>query len=148
MKRHQTLIVVADGANARFFLHEGPGAGIRALTAHDRAEAHPASRDLGTDRPGRVHESATSGRSAMEAPDPHDQAEVAFATRLAASLPAIMAAEKADRLVLAADPRALGRLRAALPAPAAGALAATLDKNLVKLPAKELARHLEDVLAM
>lgn len=84
----------------------------------------------------------------MEAPDPHDQAEAAFVARLAASLPAIMAAENADRLVLAADPRALGRLRAALPAPAAGALAATLDKNLVKLPAKELARHLEDVLAM
>lgn len=149
MKPVVTLIIVADGANARFFRHEGPGTGLRALTARDTSEPHPASRDLGADRPGRTHESATQGRSAMEPPaDPHDLAETDFAARLAGELPAVMEAEGAERLIIAADPRTLGRMRAKLPAAAANRLSATLDKDLVKTPAKELAKHLEELLPM
>ncbi|MBK8457163.1 MAG: host attachment protein [Phyllobacteriaceae bacterium] len=144
-----TLILVADAAHARYFLHEGPGCGLKALPARDVSEPHKANRDLDADKPGRAFESATHGRSAYEPKrDSHALAEAAFLRRLAEGLPDIMKEEEAERLIVCADPKALGLLRGLLPTFAAERLAATLDKDLVKTPAKELAKHLEDLLAM
>lgn len=149
MKQVVTLILVADAANARYFRHDGPGHGIAALTARDGAEPHKPSRDIDADRPGRAFNSVGASRSAMEPRhDAHDLKEADFARRLAEGLPAIMVEEGAGRLIVCADPKTLGIVRGLLPVHAAERLAATLDKDLVKLPAKEVAKHLEDLLAM
>lgn len=149
MKPVSTLVLVADGAHARYFIHRGPGAGIAALPGRDIEEPHAASHELTSDRPGRAQASPGGARSAMEPHhDAHDLAEAGFARRLAEGLPEIMRAAEADRVIVAAPPRLLGTLRRHLPAFAADRLSATLDKDLVKTPAKDLAKHLEDLLAM
>jgi len=149
MKPVVTLILVADAANARYFLHEGLGHGIKALAARDVAEPHRPSRDIAADRPGRAFESTGARRSAMEPRhDAHDLKEAGFARRLAETLPDVMQAEGAERVIVCADPKTLGLVRGLLPVHAAERLAATLDKDLVKLPVKDMAAHLEDLLAM
>jgi protein required for attachment to host cells len=65
MRKTITWILVADGTRARIFRNEGPFKGLQ--PALDRAfeASAPPTRALGTDRPGRVRESANSERHAM-----------------------------------------------------------------------------------
>lgn len=149
MKPVSTLIVIADGENARFFRHAKPGAGLVADPSLDMSEKHQPSHDMGEARPGRTYQSHGAARSGMEPrSDPHEQAEVQFAHALAHHLDALMAADAADRLVIAADPKTLGVLRKALSPQTAGKLAATLGKDLVKTPVHDLPGHFADVLAL
>ncbi|MCP5432648.1 MAG: host attachment protein [Alphaproteobacteria bacterium] len=147
MKKIVTWIVLADGAHARFFANDGPGRGIKALAGLDLDETIPPGRDIVSDRAGRSFDSAGPGRSAMEPQtDPREEAKRRFLDRVAARL-----AEKAregafDRLVVAAPPRPLGELRAALAAPVKERLHAELAKDLTKVPVAELPVHLADVL--
>lgn len=149
MKPVSTLIVVADGENARFFRHAKPGAGLLADPSLDMTETHKPSRDIGEARPGRSYQSSGAARSAMEPrSDPHDLAEVQFAHALAHHLDVLMAAGEADRLVIAAAPKTLGVLRKALSPATSHLVAATLGRDLVKTPVHDLPGHFADILAL
>ena len=122
--------LVADGGRARLFERRLPAGPWHERIADAIEAANPPSRELGTDRPGRVQESATTARHAVEPrTDPHRAAKAAFAGRLAARLEATASAF--ERLLLVAPPAFLGELRTAL-GPAAGRkLAGSRDRDLI-----------------
>ncbi|MGG5822317.1 host attachment protein [Falsiroseomonas sp. HW251] len=134
--------LVADAGRARVFERRLPAGPWRERTEDALEAAHPPSRDLGTDRPGRVRESATTARHAVEPrTDPHRAAKAAFAARLAGRLED--ASVSYERLLLAAPPAFLGDLREALGEAARRKLHGTLAKDLTHVPLAELAMHLD-----
>jgi protein required for attachment to host cells len=148
MKAVKTWIVVADGARARILLNEGPGKGIHQLSAMD-AESHAASRELGSDRPGRVNESMGSTRHAIQPrSDWHVAGEQKFAIKIAQHLDARAAEDGFDRLVLVADPKTLGVLRDHLTKQCTALVTGEIAKDLTHVAIKDLASHLGDVLVV
>ncbi len=117
--RHKrTLIVVADGARARFL---EPSEDLRTLVPAEESDmlvpkARQPSRDLATDKPGRgFSPTRDGGRHGFEpVHDYHKLEKHKFAARLADTLDQACAARKFDRLVLVAPKRSLGELHALL----------------------------------
>lgn len=149
MKGTRTWIVVADGARARLFENTGPGKGLLPLDDGEMRGERAATRELGTERPGRVHDRMGPGRHAM-APrtDWHEQQKEDFLASVAARLDRAAADKAFDRLILVAPAKALGRLRAALGRDAAARVDGELAKDLTKTPAPDLTGHLGELIAL
>ncbi len=108
-----------------------------AIEIHNRP-----SRERGTERPGRTHESAGSARHAIEPKtDPHREAKHDFARHLAERLEA--QANRYVRLLLVAPPSFLGDLRELLGDEARKRLAGSLDKDLTRHALADIAGHLD-----
>jgi protein required for attachment to host cells len=117
-RRQRTLVVVADGAKARFL---EPSDDHKKLVPTENADmlapkARRPDRDLVTDKPGRGFSPARDGRRGRFDPphDPHKMEKHNFAARLAETLDRACSAKKFDRLVLVAPKRSLGELRTLL----------------------------------
>lgn len=137
------LVVVCDGAKAILLADAGIAPAPRLSVVESFAEPHPATSKLGTDRPGRAHESASTARSAMEETDLHAQAEAAFLGRLAERLDALVeAGDGPRRILLVAPPPALGTLREVLSEKVRQLVDGEIAKDLVKLPVDEIGRHI------
>ncbi|MEJ1157667.1 host attachment protein [Prosthecomicrobium sp. N25] len=137
MKAKKTWIVAADGARARLFAREGN----TFVQVHDgvfeggRDLAH----DVGSDRPGRTHESSGPMRHSVEPKiDYRDKVEAAFLDGVIARLEAERRAGNLDRLVLVAAPEALGHLRRAMPEPLAETVVGTIPKDLTHAPLEQV----------
>jgi protein required for attachment to host cells len=105
-------------------------------------QEHPSTSELGTDRPGRSHQSVGSHRSAMEETDLHDQAEEAFLADLVHRLDAALLSKEAKDLVIVAPPRALGALRKTYSDHIRTALIVEIDKDLTTMPVNQIEKHL------
>lgn len=144
-KAKKTWILVADGAKARILERLAPNATLH--PASDRcfseSEAREATRDIGTDRPGRVHESADTARHAMEPRvDWHRFAKEQFAKSVAAALEDAAKRKQYEALILIAPPQALGDLRNALGRHASALIESEVGKDLTNIPDHEIASHL------
>jgi protein required for attachment to host cells len=117
------------------------------LEVRDILEAppNPPTHEQGADRPGRSFESATTKRSAVEQTDWHEEAEVAFLVQVAAHLEKLCQAQKVQKLVLVAAPRALAVLRANMPACLSRKRVAEVDKDYTKHPISEVERLLAEL---
>jgi len=146
MKPKITLIAVADGAQARFYLHDRPGEAIRPAPFEAMGIVNPPTREQGTDRPGRTFNSVGAKRSAMETPDWHQQAEDRFAREVAGRIEGILGEEPAWRLVLVAAPETLGTVRQALSAQVRQRVLGEVAKDFAKVPDKRLNQALQDLL--
>lgn len=140
-----TWILVADGAKARLLERIGVNAPLTPVPATDfsEPEARTPTRDTGTDRPGRVRESANSARHAMEPRvDWHRYAKEQFARSVAGALEEAALQKKYEALILVAPPQALGDLRSALGRHARSLVAGEIAKDLTNLPDRDLPAHL------
>lgn len=135
------LVVVADGAKALLLADSGIPPEPKLTVVETVVEPHESTTAQGTERPGRVHESAGVSRSAVEGTDLHTEAETAFLKRLAGRLDALVSAGEVRRLLLVAPPKALGTLREALGS-ARSHVDGEMAKDLVKLPVDQIARHI------
>ena len=141
-----TWILVADGQRARLVENKGPGKGLQPVTAEPLLHPDPPSRDLGTDRPGRVAESVGGARHAVEPrTDPHRDEKRRFARELAERLDRAAAEGAYTRLILVAPPQMLGDLRDVLTSRTRALVAAEIDKDLTKATDAELTVHLDTV---
>jgi protein required for attachment to host cells len=140
--RQGTWVVVCDGRKTIIFENIGdeqfPDLRTRSALV---AEDEPTS-ELGTDRPGRVHQSVGSARSAVEQTDWHDQQEQEFLKALAARLDKAVLGKEVSHLVIVAPPRALGVLRKAYSQHVKGALVTEIDKDLASHPVPDIEKHL------
>jgi protein required for attachment to host cells len=140
-----TWILIADGAKARVLEQEGPEAPLVPASGKcfSESEARMPTREIGADRPGRVHESADTTRHAM-APrvDWHRYAKELFAKSVAEALEQAALEKKYEALILAAPAQTLGDLRAHLGKHAGALVAAEISKDLTNLPDHEIAAHL------
>jgi protein required for attachment to host cells len=141
MKNPIIWYVIADGARARIVHRQEYASGYTTELELQSTEAHRPSRAIRSDRPGRVGESASPARHAIEPRhDPHEEAKRAFAQEVAAALDRIDG--HFDQLVLVAPARILAELRAALSPPLREKLSGEVAKDLTKVPIGELGDHL------
>jgi protein required for attachment to host cells len=148
MVKHLKLwIVVADGEHARIVVPREDGV-LQTQERIDSKSAHLRSSDLGSDRPGRVHESASVARhSAEPRTDPHDAAKARFAEDLGHWILEASRNAAFDELLLVAPSHVLARLRESLDNPASDKLRGALAKDLTKIPDHELQPHLAEWVA-
>src|SRR5579864_9156884 len=110
----RTLIVVADGARARFFSPSADAKSLRAARQADMVspESRTPARNLKSDRPGRGFSAGGNPRRAAFEP-PHDYQKLEkhrFTQELAHSLDERCERREFDQLVLVAPHRSLGEL--------------------------------------
>lgn len=148
-RKPTTWVVVADGQQAQIYRLAAAGQALEPLAdgALSSASAHLRPRELGTDRPGRGASSAGAAPHTFEPRvDVHRLEQERFAQTVADRINAAAAQDSFDRLVIAAAPKTLGALRAALDGAASKRITGELSKDLMKIPAKDLLGHLADVL--
>jgi protein required for attachment to host cells len=140
--RQGTWVVVCDGRKTIVLENIGDEQypDLRTKSALE-AEDAPTSA-LGTDRPGRVHQSVGSARSGVEQTDWHDRDEQEFLHALAARLDKAVQAKAVTHLVIVAPPRALGVLRKAFSPHVKDAILAEIDKDLAAHPVSDIEKHL------
>jgi len=144
-----TLVVVADGARARFFENKGVGKGIEKAKLADMDGTRAPSRDIDADRPGRSWSGSGGGRHGMQPPtDAHEHAEAEFLREVAAAVEEDLTRGRHDRIVVVAAPRALGSLRTLYGSRTKAAIAGEVDKNIVDADMDAVARAIEHVLAV
>jgi protein required for attachment to host cells len=131
-------IVVCDGRKALILENAGdakfPNLKMRETYDHDSKPTHA----LGTDQPGRSHQSVGHHRSAVTQTDWHDQAERSFLHMLAARLQEAVADRQTKALVMIAAPRALGMIRDEYSPALQRAITREIAKDAVKLPIHEI----------
>ncbi len=144
MRGKRTLVIQADGANARFLENTGIGKGLRELAQLSAAAVVGEAVEF-ADAPGRSRAAPGMARHAVDPrSDEEEQARERFADAVVERAQALWRKTRFDRLVLSAEPRMLGLLRAKLPQAMADAVAVALDKDLLKVPARDLPRHYEN----
>lgn len=144
MNESVTWIVVADSARALIF---SPVPHDHSHLLLIREMKHPESRshihNLVGDRPGSMFERVGNVRRAMTAPtNPKDVQKNRFCRQLADHLDSARTHNRMGRLVLVAEPRFLGELRAQLSAPTSRLVTFQIGKNLTQLTPREIQTHL------
>lgn len=149
MQPTRTWILLADGAQARLLRNLGPGKGLEELTPGTVEFPHPPNREIDSDKPGRVQDSAGPGRHSMEPHiTPHEKLKMDFAKALADGINAADNKGRFDRLIVAAPPKVLGELRQKLSKTARGKLLRELDKDLIGSNDKQLKAQFADDLLL
>lgn len=149
MARTVTWIVVADGQRARILSNAGPGQGLEEVPGGEFEGDDRQGREIMADRPGRTFDSGGQGRHSKEPhTDPRQVVEEGFLRRVLDHLATAANRNAFDRLVLVAEPRALGFLRKHLATPLQQRLHADLDKDLTKIPTQDLPGHLDSLLRL
>jgi len=135
-------VIVCDGRKALILENSGdekfPNLRMREVREHDDASTH----SQGVDVPGRVHQSLTAARSAVEQTDWHDLAERNFLQALVRHLDAALTGKLVDKLIVVAPPRALGVLRRAYTPALQHAVSVEIDKDWVRMPIHEIEEKL------
>jgi protein required for attachment to host cells len=136
------LVLVGDGRKALFLRNKGTPRDVELIVERELHHENPATRDQGSDRPGRKPGADGVSQSAIEQTDWHDQAEERFAAEIADTLYEMEHAQKFDELVVVAPPRLLGNLRAALHPEVSQCIVAEVAKDLTSHPVPEIAKVL------
>jgi protein required for attachment to host cells len=143
--RPRLWIAIADGEHARIVVQQAPEGGLHTSHEITSPDAGEQSRDLGSDRPGRVHESMGQTRHAI-APkhDLHAMRKAEFLKSVAKQIDEAAGKDAFDSLVLVAPSHEIGILRDALGRQASDMLVGTLGKDLTKVPDHDLKSHLAE----
>lgn len=139
---HDAIVFVGDGRKALFLRNEGDEKFLNLKTERVFVDQNPASREQGSDKPGRAFPSVGTQRSAMEPTDWHDLEEHRFARDVAAALERLVRERKVKAVVVAAPPRTLADLRQAFHADVKSRIIAEIDKDFTKQPVYEIEKHL------
>lgn len=110
---HHDWLIILDGRKFLAFENVG-GADRPMLRLHleSLAEDEP-TRNLGTDRPGRVYESSSGTKiSAVEATDWHEAAEREFVAGCTRTLAGLVAEDRVKQAIVVAPARAMAAFRA------------------------------------
>ncbi len=128
-----TRVLVADGAHAMVLRNDGDGAfpNLRLERAYE--QDNPATRDQGSDKPGRTNDSL-GRKSAMETTDYHRIAEDRFVQRIANDMAKDLQAGEFTSFVLAAPAIALGEFRKAASSALAEVTIMEIAKDLTNHP--------------
>ena len=83
---HNALVLIGDGQKALFLRNKGTAHQVRLEVEQVLEQDNPATREQGTDRPGRSVSTVGTARSAVEEVDWHHIAKERFAGEIAAAL--------------------------------------------------------------
>lgn len=145
---HGGVVFVGDGRKALFLRNDGDEKYPYLKTEKVYLDDNPATREQGTERPGRVSEAAHGAqRSAVGQADWHEIEEQQFARRVAALLEELIRSSRSRALVVVAPPRTLAELRDALHADVSALILAEINKDLTKHPVGEIEKYLTEAAA-
>lgn len=136
-------IIVSDARKALLLENEGDEVFPNLKTREVREHEEASNRALGSDEPGRVHQSAASFRSSVEPSDRHEEAERNFILALTERLHELVSSGGAKGLIIVAPAHALGLIRKSSSAAVKAAVRAELDRDLTHLPVYEIEKHLQ-----
>lgn len=139
------VVLVGDGRKALFLRNRGTAIDPRLETEQVLKQDNPATRDQGTDRPGRRHDTGPSHRSALEETDWHALGEDRFAATVAAALHRSLLDGRLEQLIVIAPPSTLGVLRSKLTHEVAERVIAEIPKTLTGREVPEIQRLLTGV---
>lgn len=144
-----TWILVAHRSGARLFENKGPGKGLNLVSDIPHPEGRLKNKDIDADRPGRSFDSRGQGRHALSSEqEPTAHLAEQFAKQLSSMLDEGRNQQRYSKLVLIAEPRFLGNLRATLSTTTAALITATLSKDLGGVESRLLPKHLTDVVRL
>ncbi|SDP13099.1 Protein required for attachment to host cells [Phyllobacterium sp. YR620] len=107
----QTWVLVADGEKALFLRNKNDMNNVQLGIIHQLSQANPATREQGTDKPGRFSSGPGLGRAAVDDTDWHEMAKKRFAKEIADTLYAHAHKGEFEKLVIVAPPLMLGEMR-------------------------------------
>lgn len=143
MKHQKTWYVIADGGRARFVERHEEKSTFDTVREFVSPDLHRPSHELGTERPGRTHESAGTARHAIQPRvDPHATEKHAFAAQVGNELNQASTRGEFERLVLIAPARVLHDLKVALDSAVRQKVVGQLQKDLTRIPNADLPAHL------
>lgn len=128
--KHGLWVVVADGEKALFLRNKGDAKFPDFKVMREIAQANPATRDQGTERPGRHSDGPSVHNSAYEETDWHRLNKERFAIEIADLLYKWAHASKFDEIVIVAPPQVLGEMRRQLHGEVRSKVIAEVSKTL------------------
>lgn len=139
---HGIWVVVADGEKALFLRNEGDTQIPNLQVVREMQNDNPATREQGTDRPGRMSDAGSDHFSAMEETDWHRIEKERFADTVAEKLYKMAHANKLGKLVLVAPPTVLGDMRKKLHKAVSDLIVEEIPKTLTNHPIDQIEKHL------
>ena len=139
---NNALVLVGDGSKALFLRNRGTPRNVELIVERELQQDNPATREQGTDRPGRKPGEDGVSQSAIGETDWHEQAEERFAAEIADTLYQMEHAHEFDELVVVAPPKMLGDLRARFHQEVIACIVAEVPKDLTSHPVPDIARVL------
>lgn len=135
---HHALVLVADGRKMLFFRNHGDENQIDLRTeAHD-ARKDRKDREIKTDAPGTVKQSAGYGRSTYEEADYHQQEEDRWIKEAADELKSRALRGDFEALAIVAPPKALGVLKKGLHKEVEKRIVCTVNKEMSGRPIPDI----------
>lgn len=135
---HNALVLVADGRKMLFFRNLGDENQIDLRTEAHEARKERKDRDLRTDAPGTVKQSAGFGRSTYEETDFHQQEEDRWIKDAAEELKARVLRNDFEALAIVAPPKALGVLKKCLHKEVQKRIVCTVNKEMSARPIPDI----------
>lgn len=135
-------VLVGDGRRALFFQNHGDAELLDLRVIETRIDENPATREQGTDKPGRSFASKGGVRSAVEDADWHELEEERFARAMAGRINQAAESGELNAIAIVAPPRALGEIRKELSTKAQGKVVGELAKDLTRHPLKDIEKAL------
>jgi protein required for attachment to host cells len=136
---HDALVLVADGRKMLFFRNHGDENQIDLRTeAHDARKLQRKDREIKTDAPGTVKQSAGYGRSTYDEPDFQQQEEDRWIKDAADELKARVLRNDFEALAIVAPPKALGVLKKCLHKEVERRLVCTINKEMSGRPIPDI----------
>jgi len=135
-------VLVGDGRRALFFQNHGDAELLDLRVIETRIDENPATRDQGSDKPGRSFASKGGVRSAVEDSDWHEMEEERFARAMADRINQEAESGELNAIAIIAPPRALGEIRKELSAKAQSKVVGELAKDLTRHPLKDIEKAL------
>jgi len=137
---HNALVLIGDGQKALFLRNKGTPQRLNLKVEQVFEQDNPATREQGTDRPGRSIGSVGTARSAMEQADWHYIAEERFAGVIAEVLYRLAHGNRFDKLIVVAPAKVLGNLRQAFHAEVTERIVGEISKELTSHPIPDIER--------
>ena len=135
---HNALVLVADGRKTLFFRNHGDENQIDLRTeAHDQREDRK-DREIKSDAPGTVKQSAGYGRSTYEETDFQQQEEDRWIKDAAEELKTRVLRNDFDALAIVAPPKALGMLKKSLHKEVERRIVCTVNKEMSGRPVPDI----------
>ena len=139
-----TWILSANRSSASLFESDWPGKSMRRIQDIPHPQGRMQNQDIDTDKPGRVFDSFGEGRhSTSPKQEPTEHIAQQFALELAEMLNKGRLTNAYDKLVLIAEPKFLGVLRAALDKNTESLVIQTDNKELLDVKEDELSEYLK-----
>ena len=141
---HDALVLVADGRKMLFFRNHGDENQIDLRTEAHEARQERKDREIKSDGPGTVRQSAGYGRSTYEETDFHQQEEDRWIKDAADELKARALRGDFQALAIVAPPKALGVLKKCLHKEVEKRIVCTVNKEMSGRPIPDIEALLTD----